>query len=419
MKKSIAPLFALIWIVLFAGCSQAANSNQEGLPANPSPSVNPTPTAAPPPSQEPVDLIKERISEMSVDEKIGQMVLVGLEGTTLQSDAKEMIERYRVGGFILYKDNIDNASQTVSLLNQLKEANAANKAPLWLSLDQEGGKVNRMPEQLKELPTARAIGKVNNSEYTKRIGQAIGEELQAFGFNMDFAPVLDINSNPDNPVIGNRSFGADPDTVTQHGLEMMRAIQSKDVAAVVKHFPGHGDTSVDSHLELPVVTKSLSELKSFELLPFIEAVREDADAVMIAHLLIPKIDNKYPASLSGKVITDLLRDELAYDGVVITDDMTMGGITKHFGMGEAAVLTVQAGSDILLIGHEHSMQVEVLQALKKGVEEGALTEDRLDQSVYRILKLKQKYHIEDEATAEVDVQAVNQIIEAALDSGKS
>ncbi|CAM3924387.1 beta-N-acetylhexosaminidase [Paenibacillus alkaliterrae] len=368
---------------------------------------------------EPSDSIKDLIASMSMAEKVGQMVIVGLEGHAMTAETEALIEDYHVGGFILYKDNISDASQTVSLLNQLKKANRSNKAPLWLSIDQEGGIVNRMPAQFTELPSAEQIGNVDNTQYSRQIGQALGGMVRSLGFNMNFAPVLDINSNPNNPVIGSRSYGADPQSVILHGMETMMAIQSKKIAAVVKHFPGHGDTSVDSHLELPVINKSLTELQNFELIPFKEAIKQNTDAIMIAHLLLPKVDEKDPASISHKVITDLLRNTLQYDGLVITDDMTMGGITKHYDVGEAAVKSVQAGSDILLIGHDHSLQLAVLKALNKSAEDGAITEEMLDRNVYRILRLKAKYNIRDSAVDHVDIQSIKRQIESALKIAKT
>ncbi|OBZ17046.1 MULTISPECIES: beta-N-acetylhexosaminidase [Bacillales] len=419
MSKKIVAILSIL--IICASCSKAnAPTNQAPSPAPiVSPSLQPTtePTVEPEPT-ETIDPIKEQIAAMTLDEKIGQMVLVGLEGTTIQDDAKKMIEQYRIGGFILYKDNMTDAAQTLKLLNQLKAANEANTAPLWLSLDQEGGKVSRMPEQFIKLPPAADVGRVNEAAYTKLIGEALGEEVHALGFNMDFAPVLDINSNPKNPVIGNRSFGADPDTVISHGMETMKAIQSKQVAAVVKHFPGHGDTSVDSHLDLPVVNKTRQQLEAFELLPFVRAIKQNADAIMVAHLLIPKIDEKYPASISKKIIKDMLRDDLGYEGVVITDDMTMGGITEHFNVGQAAVRSIQAGSDIILIGHDNAIQLSVLKALKQSARDGDIPKDMLDQSVYRILKLKAKYQLADTPVKSIDVKAVNKQIEAALAAGK-
>jgi beta-N-acetylhexosaminidase len=417
MNMKVATLLSLM--LIFTSCSNPMSSNQS-VPS-PAPSLSPTfqptnePTVKP---TEAIDPIKEKIAGLTLDEKIGQMVIVGIEGTSMQKQAKEMIDKYEVGGFILYKDNITGADQSLKLLNQLKASNQMNDIPLWLSVDQEGGKVSRLSDEFTKLPSAADIGKAANSRYTYLIGQALGEAVHALGFNMDFAPVLDINSNPKNPVIGNRAFGATPELVITHGIETMKAIQSKQVAAVVKHFPGHGDTSVDSHLDLPVVNKSLKELEAFELLPFVKAIQEDADAIMIAHLLIPKIDEKYPASLSKEIITDLLRKKLNYNGVVITDDMTMGGITDHYDVGEAAVKSVLAGSDIILIGHDYDTQISVLQALIQNARDGVITKEQLDQSVYRILSLKAKYALEDKTVVSVDVEAVNHRIRSAFQAKK-
>lgn len=415
MNQKISKLLTLFFICsILVSCSKQSTNIENEM----TPTTTGNGNAVTEPTPEPSDPIKERIASMSVEEKIGQMVIVGLEGTTMESDAKEMIDSYHVGGFILYKDNIVDAKQTMTLLNQLKvqNQNQSNKTPLWLSVDQEGGKVSRVPLEFAKFPAAQQIGRIDNPDYSHRIGLALGGMIQGLGFNMDFAPVLDINSNPKNPVIGSRSFGTDPDTVIKHGIATMKGIQHNDVAAVVKHFPGHGDTSVDSHLELPVVNKSLKELESFELLPFMEAIEEDVDAIMIAHLLIPKIDDQNPASLSKKIITDLLRTTLKYDGVVITDDMTMGGITKNNDIGKAAVRSVLAGSDILLIGHDYELQTKVLKSLKKSVEDGTISVETLDKSLYRILHLKSKYKLNDSALENVDVASINKDIKEALDS---
>lgn len=414
IRKAVAMLTLVIL------CSSCSSNNGTGnqSPA-PSPNISPITKPSTKPQTDPPtasDPLIQQIESMTLDEKIGQLVIVGLDGTTVKKQTKEMIEKYHVSGFILYKDNITSAAQTLKLLNQLKTLNESNASPLWLSVDQEGGIVNRMTKEFTKLPPAADVGKANNTSYTNEIGQAIGEQLSAFGFNMDYAPVLDINSNSKNPVIGNRSYGEDVDTVITHGIETMKAIQSKHVAAVVKHFPGHGDTSVDSHLDLPVVNKNLEELKAFELLPFVEAIHQDVDAIMIAHLLIPKIDNKYPASLSKPLITNLLREDLGYEGVVITDDMTMGGITDHYKVGEAAVTSKLAGTDIILIGHDYDKQVSAINALKKAALDGVISKDMLDTSVYRVLQLKKKYEIEDQTLTSIDVKAVNSQIKAALDA---
>lgn len=427
-RKTITLLALLVFCFIVAGCGSSSNNNTDKpTETSPSETTRPTATAAthtePPPTETTkpvVDPIQETIDGLTLEEKIGQMVIIGLEGTKADQDAINMITKNKIGGFILYKDNMNNADQILSLLNALKANNETNKVPLWLSVDQEGGKVNRLPKAFLAMPTAKSIGAADNESYTQAIGQATGLALKSLGFNMDFAPVLDIDSNPNNPVIGNRSFGSNADTVTRHGIATMKGLRSNHIAAVVKHFPGHGDTSVDSHLELPVVDKSLSELEKFELLPFKAAVAQNADAVMVAHLLIPSLDDANPASLSKRIITDLLRDELGYDGVVMTDDMTMGGIVNHNDIGEAAVRSVLAGTDIVLVGHDNDMQIKVLKALKASAAEGRLSEEMIDKRVHRILSLKAKYALSesDGPIGNIDVEAINENFKQALNLNK-
>ena len=389
----------------------AATSSPD--PSDPSPSApeeTESPTAQPSANEE----IAAQIAKMTIDEKIGQLLLIGLDGKKISPFAKKMIAENKIGGFILYKDNIKSASQTVALLNSLKAANNENSIPLWLSLDQEGGKVSRLPAEIAKFPSARELGVLKDISHTKEVGRSLGSTVKALGFNLDFAPVLDIDSNPDNPVIGDRSFGSDADTVINHGMAMMEGISEAGVTTVVKHFPGHGDTSVDSHYALPVVGKSLDELGKLELLPFVEAVGHNADAVMVAHLLIPALDKELPTSISYKAINGLLRTGLGYNGVVVTDDLTMGGLLQDNEIGEAAVKAVLAGADLLLVGHDEKLQQRVLTALQSEVKNGGITEMRLDESLYRLLALKQKYKPMDAATDEPDIRALNDEITNAL-----
>ncbi|GIP40107.1 glycoside hydrolase family 3 [Paenibacillus sp. J31TS4] len=414
----------LLALGLLAGCGagggasqaspgpSAGNSPQASLSGSPAPSGTPEPKPTPAP-----DPIQTRVAAMTLDEKLGQMLLVGIDGQTMDENAKKLVATHRVGGIILYKPNIANASQTYGLLNALKEANKEGKAPLFLSVDQEGGKVSRMPEEFAKLPGAAEVGCSNDAGYARRIGASLGEEVKTLGFNMNFAPVLDINSNPANPVIGERSLGSKAELVGRLGIAEMKGLQETGVVPVVKHFPGHGDTSVDSHLELPVVAKSLEELKALELQPFREAVKEGADAVMIAHILLPKLDPDHPSSFSRRIITGLLREELGYKGVVITDDMTMGAIIGHYDLGQAAVQSVQAGTDILLVAHEYAKATAVLDALKQAVAQGKLDEARIDESVARILRLKDKYRLTDAKAPAPEVERVNASVREVLSGG--
>ncbi|MNJ48146.1 putative lipoprotein YbbD precursor [compost metagenome] len=275
-----------------------------------------------------------------------------------------------------------------------------------------------MPKELKALPAAQIIGDTGSKELAAGLGSVIGKELAGFGLNMDFAPVLDVNSNPDNPVIGSRSFGNNPKVVSEMGSAMLQAIKQEGVVPVVKHFPGHGDTSVDSHLGLPVVEHDLERLRQLELVPFARAIEEGADVVMIAHLLMPKLDADQPASFSKAVITDLLREELGFQGAIITDDMTMGAIVKHYNIGEAAVKFIQAGGNIVLVGHEKDRQLAVIDALTAAVKEGKISSDMLDERVFTILKLKESYGFKDEPAKGPEVKDINQAITNILNEYK-
>lgn len=265
-----------------------------------------------------IDPIEEQIKNMTLNEKIGQMVMVGLNGYAIDDGARMMIESYYVGGFVLFGHNIESSEQLLNLINSLKKSNSKNKTPLFLSVDEEGGRVSRMPDEFKKLPANKTIAKVNSVEFSYKIGSILAEEVKSFGFNMNFAPVLDINSNPQNPVIGDRSFGSDEKIVSELGIQTMKGIQAGGIIPVIKHFPGHGDTSIDSHVDLPSLDNDMDRLKSFELVPFKGAIQNQADAVMVAHILLNKIDPQNPASMSKIIITDLLRKQLNFNGLIIT-----------------------------------------------------------------------------------------------------
>lgn len=348
-------------------------------------------------------------NQMNLDEKIGQMIFAGLEGTEPNNEVNNLINRYQVGGIIFNKENLVSPKQTIDFLNQIQLQNAGNLLPIMFGVDQEGGRISKLPGNLTQLPTNQDIGKINNPTYSYEIGSLLGKQLNAFGFHIDFAPVLDVNSNPNNPVIGDRSFGENPDLVSSLGIQTMKGIQSQGIISVVKHFPGHGDTSVDSHLELPVVNKTRSELEKIELIPFKRAITNGADVVMVGHIMLPKIDSTFPATLSEKIIQGLLRKDLQFNGVVITDDLTMKAITNNFDIGQAAVQSVKAGSDMIMVAHDYNKIVTVIQALKTAVAKGEISEKRIDESIDRILELKKNYNVQNEFIKNVDVDELNRL----------
>ncbi|GGG06798.1 beta-N-acetylhexosaminidase [Paenibacillus abyssi] len=370
----------------------------------------------PGPAAQNQDPAADKLLALSTEEKIGQLVIIGLQGEKINADTSKRILADRVGGFILYSPNLRTVQQSAELINSLKALNQTNPFPLWISVDEEGGRVSRLPEPIHKLPGSREIGAADNPEWAGQIGTMIGRQLDAFGFNMNFAPVLDVDSNPDNPVIGERSYGSTADVVSRMGIAAMKGLQKEGVVAVVKHFPGHGDTSVDSHIGLPVVEHDMERLRSLELIPFMDAIRQGADAVMVAHLLMPAIDPERPASMSSAVINELLRGELGYDGVVITDDMTMGAITSGYDIGEAAVQSILAGCDIVIVGHDPAHQAHVITSLKEAVASGVITESMLDERVGRVVALKEKYRLNHEAVTIPDTASLNRMIEEALES---
>ena len=340
--------------------------------------------------------INDIMNSLSLEEKLGQMIIVGFNGYEVDSNFRDLLERYKVGGVILFKRNIKNSEQLLNLNNNIKSINSKNKLPLFISVDEEGGRITRLPEGSTKFPSNKVIGKENDEDLSYKIGKQIGTELNNFKFNMDFAPVLDIYSNPKNTVIKDRSFGTDSEIVKTLGTATMKGLQDSNVISVVKHFPGHGDTTIDSHIGLPTVNHHKQRLDEFELIPFKEAINKGADAVMTAHIVLPNIDkSKKPATLSKIILTDILRDELNFNGVIITDDMEMGAITNNYGTENASVEAIKAGADIILMCHTKEKQIEALEGLKEAVNSGEISIERIDESVRRIIKLKQKYNLSD------------------------
>ncbi len=395
-KSNKLVIVILIFMLMFTGC----NGNKEIVEEKPKGTVREYKKKVE------VDEAVEKLKSLSIDEKIGQLLIVGLEGTEINEQIEEMIKDYYIGGFILFERNISNGENTLDLINSIKSLNKTNKVPLFISIDEEGGNVSRLPNEFIKLPNAWDIGKVNNKEYSYKMGQIIGERLQALGINLNFAPILDINSNPSNPVIGKRAFGSTVEEVNKHGIQTMEGIKSKNIIPVLKHFPGHGDTNVDSHLDLPVINKTIEELEKLELAPFKKGIEKNADMIMTSHILFPKIDKNNPATFSKEIITNILREKLKFNGAIITDDMTMGGL-KNYHIVDASVEALKAGCDIILMCHGYENQVKIIEKIKEEVKEGNIPEKEIDEKVYRILKLKEKYKITNKPVELSNIEEIN------------
>ena len=416
-KRNLLAGLLLIVFVLTAGCAARPAQPTDTPAAETTPAAAPSPTPTPEPTPTP-DPIAEAVAAMSTEQKVSQLLVAGIEGTQLGQDAVQAVQDYQVGGVILFGRNVESAWQLAELTNGLKDLNG-DYTPLFLCVDQEGGRVDRMPPEVERTPSAWSVGQTLDTEGVgAAYGALLAEECAAFGFNMDFAPSLDIWSNPDNTVIGDRAFGNDWEWTAFFGMSAVESMEEQGgVIPVVKHFPGHGDTSVDSHVALPVVDKSLEELWQSELVPFNMTLNQEdyfgaqagpsAPAVMVAHILLSQVDPDYPASLSHRVVTGLLREEMGFDGVVCTDDLTMGAVSNTYGMGEAAVLAVEAGCDLLLVCHGADNLTAARDALLEAVDSGRLSPERLDESVKRILSLKAEYGLTNDPVDTPDVDALN------------
>jgi beta-N-acetylhexosaminidase len=316
---------------------------------------------------------------------IGKLVMVDIPGTTLDSGTRAHLERYRPGGVILFRKNIESLEQTRDLIAELKSVLGED---LLVAIDSEGGGVWRM-NFLPHAPSAASLGAGDNEQTAFDVGQAVARGLRSMGFNWNFAPVLDVNNNPLNPVISDRSYGEDPRHVARIGAAWARGLMRGGVAACAKHFPGHGDTALDSHHALPVVDKGLEVLEGTEFLPFKETLSL-MPSIMTAHIVYPVLDT-LPATLSRRILTGLLRDSWGYEGVIVTDSMGMAAIDAHWGRGEAAVLSVLAGADMIeALGREAS-QVATFQALETAEREGRISHEQIAQSVQRLRALASDY----------------------------
>ncbi len=365
-------------------------------------------------AEEEIDQIQEIVDSMTLEEKIGQLFVFGIDGLEIDEHTVNLIDNHKIGGFIFFKNNLYTLDQIVGLLNSLKERNRENPLPLFLALDEEGGQVSRLSGFFPRLPNASKIGSINEEDISYQFGKLLGERLKELGFNMDFAPVLDINSNPNNPVIGNRAFGSTKEVVIDNGIKVMKGIKSGNVISIVKHFPGHGGTGPDSHIDLPIISKTLEELKALELVPFEKAIEEEVDGIMVAHILFPELDEEYPATMSQNIINGLLRQELSYDGIVISDDMTMGAIMENYTVEEGVVRFLKAGGDIVLVCHGYENQLKVLNKVKEEILTGKISLEELNEKVYRIIKLKMKYNLTDDPVKEYDVEGVKKNTEEFL-----
>ncbi|WP_164667998.1 beta-N-acetylhexosaminidase [Virgibacillus doumboii] len=334
-------------------------------------------------------------STMSIRQKIGQLMMIGFKGKQITPSVTRMLEDEMVGGIILFPTNIGSPEEVLKLNEELQHAahKAAHPYPLIISTDQENGVVRRLKQGVTEFPGNMLLGAVDSAKATMNVSRATALELKALGFNMNLAPDVDVNNNPHNPVIGVRSFGENSKDVAKHCKAFIQGHHDAGIMTTVKHFPGHGDTELDSHADLPVIQHSMKRLEQIELLPFVEAIDTGTDSVMMSHINFSSLEEQenIPASISEKVTTGLLRERLGFEGAIMTDCLEMNAIVKTIGTAEGALAALKAGSDLLMISHTNDLQMKAIDRIEKAVMDREINEDVIDRSLNRVMELKKKY----------------------------
>jgi len=327
-----------------------------------------------------------------VENKIGQLFIIGISGTTLREDEAEFIVKNNIGGIILFDRNIESPEQLHALcasINALKEK-TPEKLPPFISIDMEGGRVARLKKPFTTWPPLKQLGNIDSTSLAFNFAMAMGEELSAMGINLDYAPCTDVLTNPKNEIIGDRAISTDPEQVSKIASALVRGYIKGNVIPCAKHFPGHGNTLLDSHFDLPVEDDvDLETLKNRELVPFKKVFRARLDMVMTAHILYPKVDKDNPATFSSIILKDLLRDDLKYRGLVISDDLDMKAIRNHHEVADIPIKALNAGCDILLYCNEPTSPMIAMDAIKKALANNELNTDELMESYQRVIKVKQ------------------------------
>ena len=324
---------------------------------------------------------------------VGQLAILGFPGHEITADLKAIAREFDLGGVIFFARNVAEPAQVLAMSRQAREL--ARELPLWISVDQEGGRVARLRDPFTVWPPMMTLGRMlpaQGEALARRFARALAAELKAVGINLDYAPVLDVLTNPANPVIGDRALSEQAERVAALGRAIIEALQAEGLAACGKHFPGHGDTSADSHHELPLVEHPPDRLRQVEFIPFREAVAAGVASIMTAHVLIPAVDEQLPATLSPRIVDAMLKEELGYGGLVLSDDLEMKAISAHYTAGEAAAKAIAAGCDgFLVCGPNADVHVQALEGIIRAVEAEELPLKRVEDALARNRRVKERF----------------------------
>ncbi len=331
-------------------------------------------------------------ASQSIVEKTGSLIMSGFNGVSINPELKNLIVDQRIGGFILFERNYESPTQLHSLIKEMQSLAVSQKGghPLLISVDQEGGRVSRLKAPFSDFPSQNCLGISRSEDLAYRFGQSLAVELKSVGINMDFAPILDVNSNPQNPIIGERAISDDPELVSNIGASIIRGFLPTGVLPVGKHFPGHGDTDRDSHLELPTVNKSSDDLENIELKPFVHNIAKGLEVIMTAHVLYPAWDKDYPATFSKIILLDILRRRLKFQGLIISDDLEMKAVENLFEFKDFPALGFEAGLDHFMICNNVEKTVALQEQMVRDVEKGRVASERIEESLDRTVRIKSR-----------------------------
>lgn len=331
--------------------------------------------------------IDAMLADMTLEEKVGQLMVVGFDGSKVSSNAVDMIKHKHIGGIIYFDRNMESPKQVAELSNSLQQiaAESKNQLPLMIAVDQEGGDILRMRSQVSPIPSQQKLGKLGSAETVYESAKINATELRAMGVNLNFAPVLDLSKTD------SRSFGTDPKKAAEYGNKVIEGFQSTSITGALKHFPGHGRSSVDPHLDSSSVEANQLDLENSDIYPFTQLIKEVDNQnffVMVTHINYPAYDKEKPASLSKVIIQDLLRKKLGYEGIVVTDDLEMGAVTKHYTYKKLGSEAIQAGADLLLVCHEYKHQLEVYNGIIEDVRSGEIPVEQINEAAKRVISYK-------------------------------
>jgi beta-N-acetylhexosaminidase len=347
------------------------------------------------------------MSPTGIRKQIGQLLIAGFDGLSVPVELRSLAREFGLGGVILFARNVEEPEQVGELCYEA--ARLSPELPLWVSVDQEGGRVARLKAPFTSWPPMATLGRSGDVALAERFARALASELKAVGVTLDYTPVLDVHTNPTNPVIGDRALSDRPEQVATLGTAIIRTLQGEGVACCGKHFPGHGDTSVDSHLDLPLVEYPIERLREVELVPFRAAIAARVATIMTAHLLLPALDEERPATLSRRIITGLLREELGFEGVILSDDLEMKAIAKTYDTTEAATLAVDAGCDgVLMCGADHEKHTAALEGLIYAIEKEQLPMTRVEGALRRQQRAKERFLAEPVMSRPPRIQQIRQ-----------